>query len=103
MHHSIMARFAAAVVTLCLTVAAVAQTKQDRIGSEYLPADAVATVVLSISDTMATPAVEMYPTEVADAWCKQNFGVEARDIDQIKLVVAVPEPAGPLFGLLLAS
>ena len=102
MHHFIMARFAAAAVTLCLTAVAVAQTKQDRIGNDYLPADAVATVVLSISDTMASPAVEMYPTEVADAWCKQNFGVEARDIDQVKLVVAVPGPAGPLFGLVIS-
>ena len=87
MHHFVIARFAAVAATLCLTAVTTAQTKQDRIGNEYLPADAVATAVLSISDTMASPAVELYPTEVADAWCKQNFGVEARDIDQVKLVV----------------
>ena len=102
MHHFVIARFAAVAATLCLTAVTTAQTKQDRIGNEYLPADAVATAVLSISDTMASPAVELYPTEVADAWCKQNFGVEARDIDQVKLVVGAPAPIGPMFGLVVS-
>ena len=62
-------RLAALAATFCLTAVAVAvaQTNQNRIGNDYLPADALATAVLTVSDTMASPAAELYPTEVADA------------------------------------
>jgi hypothetical protein len=66
-----------------------------RIGSEYIPIDAAATVVLSVADTMASPAVQFYPVEVAEAWCEQNIGFPASRIDRIKVVVGVPGPSGP--------
>lgn len=56
-------RLAALAATSCLTAVAVAQTNQDRIGNDYLPADALATAALTASDTMASPAAELYPTE----------------------------------------
>lgn len=87
--------------TLCLATSSVAQTNQNVVGNDYLPADAIATAVVTVSDTMASPAAELYPTEVADAWCKQNFGVEARDITQVKMVVGAPGPIGPMFGCVL--
>ena len=68
--------------TLCFTAMGVAQINQNFVGKDYLPADAIATAVVTVSDTMESSAAELYPTEVADAWCKQNFGVEARDIIQ---------------------
>ena len=102
MLHFALPRLAAFAATFCLTAVAVAQTNKTRIGNDYLPADAVATAVLTVSDTMASPAAELYPTEVADAWCKQNFGVEARDIKQVKLVVGAPGPIGPMFGLVVS-
>ncbi len=102
MLHFALPRLAAFAATFCLTAVAVAQTNKNRIGNDFLPADAVATAVLTVSDTMASPAAELYPTEVADAWCKQNFGVEARDIKQVKLVVGAPGPIGPMFGLVVS-
>ena len=92
---------AAFAATLCFATFGVAQTNQKVVGKDYLPADAIATAVVTVSDTMASPAAELYPTEVADAWCKQNFGVEARDIIHAKLVVGAPGPIGPMFGCVL--
>jgi hypothetical protein len=87
--------------TLCFTAMGVAQINQNFVGKDYLPADAIATAVVTVSDTMESSAAELYPTEVADAWCKQNFGVEARDIIQAKLVVGALGPVGPMFGCVL--
>lgn len=77
------------------------QNATKRVGSDYLPADAVATAVLNVREAMASPAVELYPTEVVDAWCKQNIGILASDIEQIKVVIGSPESAmaGVIFNL----
>ena len=99
MRNSLLTCLAVLAATLFSASVGFAQTDQSRIGSEYLPADALATAVLSVSDTMASPAAEMYPTEVADAWCKQNFGIEAQQIKQVKLIVGPPGPLGPQIGL----
>ncbi len=82
---------------------AVGQDSSARIGSEYIPGDAMVTVVLSVADTLRSPSAEMYPTEIADAWCEQNFGVPARDIDQIKVVVSAPGPGEPMFAAIISS
>ena len=93
---------AAVSATLCFMAIGVAQTKQNFVGKDYLPADAVATAVVTVSDTLASPAAKLYPTEVADAWCQLNFGVEARDIKQVKLVLGALGPIGPMFGLVIS-
>ncbi len=69
MLHFALPRFAAFAATFCLTAVAVAQTDKNRIGNDYLPADAVATAVLTYSVTMSSPAAQLYPSEVADPWC----------------------------------
>ena len=102
MRNSLLTCLAVLAATLFSASVGFAQTDQSRIGSEYLPADALATAVLSVSDTMASPAAEMYPTEVADAWCKQNFGIEAQQIKQVKLIVGPPGPLGPQIGLVFS-
>ncbi|MDG2224042.1 MAG: DUF1559 domain-containing protein [Rubripirellula sp.] len=102
MHHFASIRLTAAVAALSIATVAVAQTKQPRIGDAYLPPDAVATIALAVSDTMASPAAELYPTEVADAWCEQNFGIPARDINQIQVVVGEVGPNGPMGGVVIS-
>ncbi|MDF1844518.1 MAG: DUF1559 domain-containing protein [Rubripirellula sp.] len=97
-----LATLAVAVATLSLATIAVAQTERSRIGDAFLSPDALATIVVSVSDTMASPAAELYPTEVADAWCEQNFGIAARDINQIQVIVGNPGPNGPLGGAVIS-
>ncbi|MEE2937018.1 MAG: hypothetical protein VYA84_13620 [Planctomycetota bacterium] len=68
-----------------------------RVGSDYLPADAVAKAVLNVREA----AVALYPTKVADAWCNQSVGILASDIEQIKVVIGLSESvvAGLIFNL----
>lgn len=72
-----------------------AQERGKTIGNEFIPADAFATAVVNISDTLAKPKASTYPTEVLDAWCRENTGISAEAIDTIKVVVAMG-PAGPM-------
>ncbi|MGB0599970.1 MAG: DUF1559 domain-containing protein [Rubripirellula sp.] len=95
-------RLAAVVATCCVTALVHAQSERPRVGDAYLPPDAVATIALAVSDTMASPAAELYPTEVADAWCEQNFGIAAHDINQIQVVFGGPGPNGPMGGVVIS-
>ena len=101
MQNSIPRIIAAPLATFCLAAIAAAQVNADRVGDAYIPPDAVATAVLTVGDTMAIAAAEMYPTEIADAWCKQNLGFMARDIKDIKLVIGAPGPSGPIAGVVV--
>ncbi len=93
-------RLALGIATLAVLASSLfAQAPAPRIGSEFIPTDATATVVLSIADTMASPVVELYPVEVADAWCNENIGFPASSIDRIKVVVGVPGPGGPMMAV----
>ena len=97
-----LATLTAAVATFSFASLAIAQTERMRVGDAFLPPDAVATVVVAVSDTMASPAAELYPTEVADAWCEQNFGIAARDINQIQMILGNPGPNGPMGGAVIS-
>ena len=66
------------------------------IGSEFIPPDGLATVVVNPAALMTSPATELYPTEIAEAWALDNIGVSPKDCESIKLVVAVPGPLGPM-------
>ncbi|MEM1067359.1 MAG: DUF1559 domain-containing protein [Planctomycetota bacterium] len=92
---------AASLAVLALATSTWAQSDVPRIGSEFIPPDAVVTAVLSVGNTMASPAAEMYPTEIADAWFKENIGILASDIDKIKLVVGAPGPGEPMAGVVV--
>ena len=80
------------------TLPAVGQTI-GQVGDQYIPVDAVATVVVSVADTMDSPVAEMYPTEIADAWCQENIGFPAHQIERLKVVIGVPGPTGPMMGV----
>ena len=81
-----------------VATSSLAQTPS-RVGSEYIPGDATATIVLSVAETLASPAVELYPIEVADAWCKQNIGFPANIVDRLKVIVGTPGPGEPMVAI----
>jgi hypothetical protein len=93
---------AATLATAIAASGAMAQSDNNRVGSAYIPSDAVVTAVLSVANTMSSPAAELYPTEIADAWFKENVGLLASEIDQVKLVVGAPGPSGPMLGMVIS-
>ena len=78
------------------------QTNAERIGSEYIPVDAIATVVLDVADAMKSATLSMSPVELADAWCIENIGFPAHQIERVRAVVAAPGPGDPMFGAVLS-
>lgn len=77
------------------------QAPVKRVGSEFIPGDAVVTALISVADTLGSEAAEMYPIEIADAWCTENFGLKASDIEHLKVVVGAPGPGEPLFAAIV--
>ena len=71
------------------------------LGNTFLPTDAAATVIMRVSKTLASPKAELYPIEVANAWCQQNIGMPAAAIETVQVVAAVPGPAGPMLAAVI--
>ena len=69
---------------------------QERLGSQFIPFDAIASVLISPAAITNSPATKLYPHEIAEAWCLDNIGVSPKDCESIKLVIAMPGPAGPM-------
>ena len=80
---------------------AVAQESERPFGNDFLPPDAAATVVMRVSETLASPKAELYPVEVANAWCVQNIGVPAESIETVQVIAAPPGPTGPMFAAVI--
>lgn len=78
-----------------------AQDNAQRLGSQFVPFDAIAAVLLSPSAVMSSPATELYPHEIVEAWCLDNIGISPRDCESIKFVTAMPGPAGPMAALIV--
>ncbi|MDA7874540.1 DUF1559 domain-containing protein [Rhodopirellula sp.] len=91
----------AACCLLGTTRQALAQQEKKSIGNAFLPADAAATVIMRVSDTLSSPKAELYPIEVINAWCLQNIGMSAEDIDTVQVVAATPGPTGPMFAAVI--
>ncbi|TWU39651.1 DUF1559 domain-containing protein [Novipirellula artificiosorum] len=98
-----------AILSTCLLLTAVcsAQSNSSRsgvskIGSEYIPTDAVVTVVMTVADTIANPVAEMYPIEVAEAWCKEHVGIVPSNVDRLKVVAGAPGPGGPMLAIIVS-
>ena len=66
------------------------------IGNAFLPTDAAATMIMRVSETLSSPQTELYPIEIANAWCQQNIGMTAEDIETVQVITAVPGPTGPM-------
>ncbi len=95
---------AAASVAVLLFIQASSYGQTDapqRLGSQYIPIDATATVRVSVAEVLSSPQTEMYPVEVADAWCNENIGVLASEFDEVKVVIGAPGPGGTMFALIV--
>jgi len=92
-----------AVGACCLFSFAIQALAQEEktIGNAFLPTDAAATVIMRVSDTLSSPKAELYPTEVVNAWCLQNIGMSADDIETVQIIAATPGPTGPMFAAVI--
>ncbi|MCP4168376.1 MAG: hypothetical protein GY759_21130, partial [Chloroflexi bacterium] len=88
--------FAAA--ACCFSGSALQASAQEpkAIGNAFLPPDAAATVIMRVSETLASPQTELYPIEIGNAWCQQNIGMTAEEIETVQVIAAVPGPTGPM-------
>lgn len=83
----------------CLAgVVACGATAQDvqKLGSDFIPFDGIAAVMLNPAAVTNSPATVLYPHELAEAWCLDNIGISPKDCESIKFVTAMPGPAGPM-------
>lgn len=95
--HFLIHRSLAFVATACCFFGFALQASAQEskaIGNAFLPTDAAATVIMRISETLASPQTELYPVEIANAWCQQNIGMTAEDIETVRVIAAVPGPTG---------
>lgn len=93
--HCFLALLASACYFFNSTRQASAQAPK-RIGNAFLPTDAAATAIIRVSETLASPKAELYPIEVANAWCQQNLGMPAKDIETVQVIAAISGPTGPM-------
>lgn len=83
--------FFALTATLTLTASSFAQ-EQTEIGGDWIPFDAMTTVLIKPAAMMSSESTELYPWEVLEAWSLDNVGLSLRDCESIKVVVPVPGP-----------
>jgi hypothetical protein len=89
--------FAASVLVVSLPLHhAEAQTAGGMLGDQYIPSDGIAAIVVSPAELMSSEATELYPWEIAEAWCLDNVGFSPKICDSVRLVTASPGPSGPM-------
>ncbi|MEM6470354.1 MAG: DUF1559 domain-containing protein, partial [Planctomycetota bacterium] len=91
-----------AVLTLLLVGSSLFAQTSEKLSSRYIPGNALAATFVFPSELLDDPSVQMLPIEVAEAATMENVGVELRDLEEIKLVVGMPSPAGPVGGLVVS-
>lgn len=69
------------------------------ISSKYIPDDALALLVFSPKEFISSSSFEMFPIEIFRAQAVDQAGVDPADISMVKIIVGMPGPAGPVFGL----
>ncbi len=67
--------------------------------SQYIPDDALAVAMGTPQELFSNPAFEMFPLEVLRAQSLDKSGIDPMDVSSIKVIVGVPGPAGPPFGM----
>lgn len=94
---------AVATAACCFSGSALQVSAQEpkAIGNTFLPTDAAATVIMRVSDTLASPQAELYPIEIANAWCRQNIGMTAENIETVQVIATAPGPTGPMIAAVI--
>ncbi len=105
MHKSLRSCLSAITVAVfylaCLFGPAASAQEGQQLGSNFIPFDGIATILASPAAVMNSPATQLYPHEIAEAWCLDNIGVSPKDCESMKFVTAVPGPAGPMAALVV--
>ncbi|WP_442510948.1 DUF1559 domain-containing protein [Novipirellula sp. SH528] len=71
------------------------------LSSQYIPDDAIAAVFVPVNRILSDPNMEMFPTEIAQAYLQENVGVDVLHISNVKMIVGFPGPAGPQGGIVI--
>lgn len=69
-----------------------------KFSSKYIPDDAIVAGFVSPSELLSSPDWELAPIEVIQAAGLQYVGVDPLEIENVKVVVGMPGPAGPQAG-----
>ena len=77
------------------------QTPAGMLGDQYIPSDGIAAVVVSPAKLMSSEATQLYPWEIAEAWCLDNVGFSPKICDSVRLVMASPGPSGPMAAVIV--
>ncbi len=84
-------------------IAGVAAAQTQAITSKFVPDDAIAVVVASPVELMQDPSLAMFPIEIFQVQAKEQLGIDIMDLASIKVVVGMPTPSGPQFGVVVET
>lgn len=73
------------------------------ISSEHVPEDAIAMLVFSPSELMASPLLEMFPIEIMRAQAMDQMGMDPFDLSLVKVLAGMPGPNGPTVAVVANS
>ena len=71
------------------------------LGSQLIPERAMLLGVAKPAETLDSPALELYPTEIADAFVLERLGVPLRKVESVRIVVSSPGQNDAPFGAVL--
>jgi hypothetical protein len=75
---------------------------EDAAGRAYVPPTAIVSARLNVSKILESSVLEMAPTEVADAWMQETFGLPLASLREIKVIAGMPSgPREPPFGAVI--
>ena len=96
-------RFVPWVLAFSLLVGAPVKAQDDepKLGSQFIPFDGIAAILVNPSAVINSPATQLYPHEIAEAWSLDNIGLSPKDCESIKFISAMPGPAGPMAALVV--
>ena len=85
--------FLAAMACLATSASAQDASAQELPGRAFVPPNGLVSVRLDVQQILRSPAFEMAPIEVANAWMLEIFGMELTSVSQVQLLAGMP--AGP--------
>lgn len=78
-----------------------AQEPSEKLSSRFIPDDAISASFIFPNEMMSDPSMKLAPIEVAEAAALDKIGINLRDVEEIKLIVGMPSPSGPVGGVVV--
>lgn len=69
--------------------------------NRFVPDDAFAVILASPQELLQNDAFASFPVEMFQVQLKTAFGVDPGDISQVKIILGLPDPRQPAFGIVL--